>query len=228
MRFDKLYHLSLEMKKISDATHSKIVSLLDDGLSSRQIASRVKEARRTVDRIRAANRPAIQKRKGGKKTRLTANDKKNIMRIYRSGELETSHQIARKLKEDTGRDFSHDTISCALREAGLKGGGKQKKPRLLPRHKKARRDWVYAHKKWSKADWEHIIWSDEMIIEYFGSHRWKWVWRRPGESLRDQDVEGKVKHGRGYIMIWGCMTVHGTGYACWVQGRMNTDLYISI
>src|SRR5271169_3215037 len=169
-----LYHLCLEMKKISDATRSKIVSLLDDSLSSRQIASRVKVAHRTVDRIRAANHPAIQKRKGGKKTRLTANDKKHIMRIYRSGELETAHQIARKLREDTGRDFSHDTISHALREAGLKGGRKQKKPRLLPRHKKARRDWVYAHNKWSKVHWERIIWSDEIIIERFGSHGWKW------------------------------------------------------
>src|SRR5271169_5776066 len=94
----------------------------------------------------------------GKKTRLTANDKKHILHIYRSGKLETAHQIAHKLQEDTGRDFSHDAISRTLREAGLKGGRKQKEPRLLPRYKKARRDWVYAHKNWSKADWECIIW----------------------------------------------------------------------
>ena len=29
-------------------------------------------------------------------------------------------------------------------------------------------------------------------------------------------------------MIWGCMTNQGTGYICWVKGRMNTDLYITI
>jgi len=150
------------------------------------------------------------------------------MRIYRSGELETAHQIARKLREDTGRDFSHDTISRALREAGLKGGRKQKKPRLLPRHKKTRREWVYAHKEWSDADWERVIWSDETIIERFGSHGRKWVWKRPGATLRDRDVEGKAKHGGGSIMVWGCMTNQGVGFACWVQGRINSDLYISI
>src|SRR5271169_3083021 len=215
------------MKKIADAKRSTIISLLEDGLSSRQIASWVKVSHSTVDRIRAVNRKTIQKSKGGKKARLTANDKKHIMRIYQSGE-DTAPNIARMLQEDTGKDVSHDTIARALKEAGLKGGRKQKKPRLLPRHKKARRDWVYAHKKWSDDDWERVIWSDETIIECFGSHGQKWVWRRPGESLRDRDEEGKAKHGGGSIMVWGCMTGQGVGFACWVQGWMNSDLYISI
>ena len=29
-------------------------------------------------------------------------------------------------------------------------------------------------------------------------------------------------------MVWGCMTNQGIGFACWVQGRMNSDLYIHI
>jgi len=29
-------------------------------------------------------------------------------------------------------------------------------------------------------------------------------------------------------MIWGCMTNQGVGYACWVKGRMDADLYITI
>src|SRR5271169_5506364 len=67
-----------------------------------------------------------------------------------------------------------------------------------------------------------------MIIEHFGSHGWKWVWKRPGDSLRDWDVEGKAKHGGGSVIVWSCMTNQGIGFACWVQGWMNSDLYISI
>src|SRR5271169_4014867 len=67
-----------------------------------------------------------------------------------------------------------------------------------------------------------------MIIEHFGSHGKKWIWRRPGDSLRDRDVEGKVKHRGGSIMIWGCMMSEGVGYAWWVQGHMNADFYITI
>ena len=114
-------------------------------------------------------RKAIQKSKGGRKARLSANDKKYIIRIYQSGE-DTVPSIAHRLREDTGKDFSHDTIVCTLKEAGMIAEHKQKKPRLLERHKKARRDWYYAHKDWTQADWEHVIWSDETIIEHFGSH----------------------------------------------------------
>ena len=216
------------MKKISDITRSRIISLLDNGLSARQIASRVKVNRSTVDKIRKVNRQTIQKSKGGGKTRLTANDKKHIMRIWRSGEGETAPQIAQQLREVTGKDFSHDTITRALKEAGLKAGRKKKKPKLLERHKKAHRDWVYAHKDWSKVDWKHVIQSDETIIERLASHGRKWVWRRPSDSLRDRDVEGKVKHGGGSIMVWGCMTHRGVGFAYWIEGWIDSDLYITI
>src|SRR5208337_4048526 len=159
------------MKKISDTTHSTITSLLDDGLSSRQIASRVKVNHHTVDKIQVVYRPGIQKSKGGRKARLSTNDKKHIMHIWMSGEVEKAPEITQKLQEEIGRDFSHDTISRVLKEAGLKAGCKKKKPRLLPHQKKVHRDWIYAHKNWSTADWECIIWSDETIIERLGSHR---------------------------------------------------------
>src|SRR5271169_6967 len=151
------------MKKISDAMCSTITSLLDDGLSSRQIASRVKVNHRTVDKICMVYHPGIQKPKGGRKAKLSTNDKKHIMHIWRSGEVEKAPEIAQKLREESGRNFSHDTILCVLKEAGLKTGCKKKKSRLLPHQKKVHRDWVYAHKNWSTADWEHVIWSDETI-----------------------------------------------------------------
>ena len=69
------------MKKISDTMCSTIMSLLDDGLSSRQIASRVKVNHHTVDKIYVVYCPDIQKPKGGRKARLSTNDKKHIMHI---------------------------------------------------------------------------------------------------------------------------------------------------
>ena len=29
-------------------------------------------------------------------------------------------------------------------------------------------------------------------------------------------------------MFWGCMTHQRVGFACWVQGQMNSDLYLTI
>ena len=161
------------MKKLSDTTCLRITSLLDEGLSSRQIESRIKVNRCTVDRLWKTLHLTIKKAKGGKKQRLTASDRKRIMNMYRSGDVETAHDISKQLREDTGKDVSHDTINHYLKEAGLKPGCKPKKPRLLPRHKQARREWAYAHKDWSEDDWEYVIWSDETVIECIASHGWK-------------------------------------------------------
>ena len=158
------------MKKISDTIHSTILSLVEEGLTSRQIASRVKVSHTTVDRIQAVNSKTIQKHTGGKKAALSTMDKKHIMRMYRSGEAETAQQLGNKLREVTGKDVSHDTIARALQGAGLKGGRKQKKSLLSQRHKQQQRDLVYTYKHWSDDDWMHVIWSDEIIIECFGSH----------------------------------------------------------
>src|SRR5271169_6261825 len=129
-----------KMKKISDAKCSTIISLLEDGLSSRQIASRLKISHSTVDKIHTVHHPTIQKTKGGRKPRLTANDRRHIARIFRSGEVENAPQIAMKLREETDKDFSHDTITHVLKEVRLEPGDKQEKPRLLAKYKEERSD----------------------------------------------------------------------------------------
>jgi len=43
-----------------------------------------------------------------------------------------------------------------------------------------------------------------------------------------QHVKGTVKFGGGSLMIWGCMTAQGVGYACRIDGNMNAELYTCI
>ena len=58
-----------------------------------------------------------------------------------------------------------------------------------------------------------MVWSDKTKINCLGSDGCKWVWKKSGEGLSDRLVEGTVKFGGGSIMIWGCMTWEGVGYA---------------
>jgi hypothetical protein len=72
------------------------------------------------------------------------------------------------------------------------------------------------------------IWSDETKINRLGSDGREWVWKKPGSMLTEQHVKGTVKFGGGNIMIWGCMTAQGVGYACRIDGNMNAELYTRI
>ena len=54
------------------------------------------------------------------------------------------------------------------------------------------------------------------------------MWKEKGEGLSDRLVEGTVKYGGGNLMMWGCMSWHGVGFACRIDGKMDGELYESI
>ena len=103
-----------------------------------------------------------------------------------------------------------------------------KHPLLSAKHCKAHLDFAYAHKDWTLEDWKLVIWSDETKINCLGSDGCKWVWKKSGERLSDRLVQGTVKFGGGSVMVWGCMTWEGVGYAAKIDGRMDGDLYLQI
>jgi transposase len=216
------------MKRISEQVHNNIVSLLDSGLSSYQIAARLNVSRRTVDRVRAATRSDIQKSRGGRPAKLNVTDKRLLARTITSGKVDTATQLERELVDTTGIELSTETVRRALKENGLKAASKKKKPRLLPTHKRQRLDFAIRHQHWTVEDWKRVIWSDETKINRLGSDGRKWVWNKPGSALTDQHIQGTVKFGGGSLMMWGCMTAQGVGYACRIDGRMDSALYVDI
>ena len=110
----------------------------------------------------------------------------------------------------------------------MKAVVKSKQPLLSVKHHKAHLDFAYAHKDWTLEDCKKVVWSDETNINHLGSDEHKWVWKKAGEGLSDRLVEGIVKFGGGSLMMWGCMTWQGVGYATKIDGRMDGDLYLQI
>ena len=76
--------------------------------------------------------------------------------------------------------------------------------------------------------WNHVLWSDEMKINLFGSDGFKHVWQRPGEEYKDKCVMPTVKHGGGNVIVWGCMSAAGVGELYFIEGNMNTNMYCKI
>jgi transposase len=216
------------MKRLSGQVRNNIVSLIDSGLSSRRIAERVGVNCRTVDRVRAVARPGIQKSRGGRPAKLSASDKRRLVRTVTSGKADTAAQLTRELRDTTEMELSQDTVCRALKAAGLKAASKVKKPRLLPSHKRKRMDFAVRYQHWTVEDWKRVVWSDETKINRLGSDGRKWVWKKPGSALTDRHVQGTVKFGGGSLMMWGCMAAQGVGYACRIDGRMDSALYCNI
>ena len=78
---------------------------------------------------------------------------------------------------------------------------KKKRPKLSPRHKKARLEFAERHQEWTIEDWKKVIWSDETKINRLGSDGRKYTWKEKGEGLSDRLVEGTIKFGGGNLMM---------------------------
>lgn len=226
--FPNFSSLWITMKKLPADTRNNIIGLLESGLSSRKIAERVGVGRVTVDNVRKETMPGAEMPAKGCPPKLSAQDKRRIVRLVTSGKVDTASHVSRELKTVTNVEVSSNTVGRALKEAGLKAIVKERRPRLLSRHIKARYEFALAHQHWTVDDWKRVIWSDETKISRLGSDGREWVWKKRGSAITDQHVQGTVKFGGGSLMLWGCMTASGIGYACRINSMIDSALYTQI
>ena len=64
--------------------------------------------------------------------------------------------------------LSRQTITHALKQAGLKFRAKRRKPLLTDKHRKARRVFAKEYRHWTVEQWKNVIWSDECKAQHIG------------------------------------------------------------
>jgi transposase len=151
-----------------------------------------------------------------------------ITRLITSGTFDTAVQVQKYLSGTSDISVSTSTIKRILNEVGLRSGMKIKKPLLTPYHRKLRLEWAKKHKDWTIDKWRHVIFSDETKINLFGSDGRKWCWKRPNIPLEERTIDLTMKYGGGNIIIWGCFTIDGVGFASRIYGTMDGELYKNI
>lgn len=216
------------MKPLSASTRDRIIQMLKENRSSRQISSKLAVSHSTVNRIRSQHVPEVSKSKAGRPKKISATTERWMVREITSGKVDNAAQLKRQVRRLMGTHLSIDTVRRSLKKQGLKAAVKKKRPRLLARHKKERLDFAKRYQHWTVEDWKRVIWSDETKINRIGSDGRQWVWKRSGEALSDRSVQGTVKFGGGSLMVWGCMTALGVGFATRIEGGIDAKLYVSI
>jgi len=216
------------MCALSASQLEKVLHLIDSDHSNRQISSLTSHSTATISRLWSKHRPHIPKSSGGRPSKLSQTDIRHAVCLINSGKADNATQITHSLQSITNQSLSHETVCCHLKMAGMKAVMKKKRPLLSRHHRVAHMDFVTSHRDWTIDDWMRTIWSDEVKFNCLGSDGQKWVWKRTGEGLSDRLVEGTLKFGGGSLMMWGCMTWEGVGYACEIDGKMDADLYCQI
>jgi hypothetical protein len=216
------------MRSLSSTHKNTTLTMLDNGQSTHSISTATGIHPSTISRLHSKECSGLQKSVGGHSSKLSPTNIYHAIHLITSYKAENAVQVTKTLCNIINQPLSLNTVHQHLKKSGMKSVVKKKCPLLSAKHYKAHLDFAYAHKDWTIEDWKKVVWLDETKINCLESDGCKWVWKKVGEELSDRLVEGTVKFGGGSLMMWGCMTWHGVGYAFKINGRMDGDLYLQI
>ena len=202
-------------KELSEDLQRCIVALLEDDQGYKKIIQRFKRAGSTQNRV-------------GRPKKLSTRAERHIQMLSLKDRRRSAVSIAAEFEEVGCQPVSAQTIRFALHQIGVNGCHPRRKPLMKTIHKKARKQFAEDMSTKHMDYWNHVLWSDEMKINLFGSDRFKHMWRRPGEEYKYKCVMPTVKHGGGNVMVWGCMRALGVGELHFIEGDMNSNKYCEI
>jgi transposase len=194
----------------------------------RQIAKDLGIGKSTVAEFATKHAKDMPRNKGGRSKCLSHQDRRFLVRSITSGSAKTAVDATKQLQAGLNISVTPHTVRNALKEVGLGAIKKPAKPKITKKQACARLDFAKSHCNWTLDDWQQVIWSDETKVNRFCSDGCLWAWIRDGEELQPRHVKQTVKHGGGSIMMWGCMTWHGIGYCCRINGKMDQQMYLQI
>lgn len=166
--------------------------------------------------------------KAGRPQKVSQSEKKHLALLISLNRAKNAAEAARLFNANRENKISVQTVRRVLKEYGLKAKKIKKKPAISKKNKWERLKWARKHREWTVEDWKRVIWSDETKINRFGSDGNKYAWVKDGANLQPREIEPTVKFGGGSVMVWGCMTWAGVGYAARIEGTMDGPLYVKI
>ena len=169
------------------------------------------------------NRPQV-----GLPKKLSARAEHHIQMLSLNDQHRSAIIIAAEIEVVVGQPVSTQTIHCTLHQIGVHGCHPRRKPLLKTILKKVRKQFAEDMSTKHMDYWNHVLWSDEMKINLFGSDGFKHLWRRPSEEYKDKCDMTSVKHGGGNVMVWGYMTAAGVGELHFNEGNMISNMYCEI
>ena len=216
------------LRSLSLTQQSTILSLLDVGQSGETIARQTGVSPSAISKLHSKEHSILSKAIGGHPPKLSPTNIHYAQHLITSGKAENAVQVTKPLSNIINQPFSANTVHLHLKKAGIKAVVKSKHPLLSARYHKAHMDFACTHKNWTIEVWKKVIWSDETKINCVWSDGHKWAWKRAGEGLSDGLVDGTLKFEGGSLMMWGCMTWKGVGFATKIDSRMDGNFYLQI
>ena len=199
-------------RHLSEPDTARIVQLLEDGQSQRQVAMRFEISQSVVSRIwtRFRETGRYTQRPGQGRHRMTTPQEDRYLRIIaRRNRFDTARQIEMDFRRGTGVHLSDQTTRNRLHEVHLRARRPVLRPILTQMHRRARLAFAQDHVRWQLRHWRTVLFTDESRFHISTCDRRVRVWRHPGERYNDGNIIQYDRYGGGSVMVWGGICFDG-------------------
>lgn len=184
-------------------TRARAIGMMESGLSTSAIASRLGVSERTVIRWRGRlkrNESLSDKPRSGRPIKIHGVARQVISKaVGKRGQ--STRKLAKRLTMK-GYPVSRETVRRHMKSSlGLTSYRRTKRPLLTKKMKKARVAFAKDKVKWTFDDWKRVLWSDESFFQLYptANSAGDKVWARNKDEV---EAISTVKHSPK-VMVWG-------------------------
>ena len=215
-------------KKLSRDIKNNVTSLIKAGKTTKDIFKATKVSRSQVIRMKNHDDPNRERPHGGRPSMISDFTKKVLVFKVRRGFLEDAKH-AQKFLHSLGYRIGYSSVTSLMRSLKLDSMKKIKKSLLKLVNQKKRLSWAKKHRDWTVEDWKRVIYSNETKVNRWGLDGAQITWKHRDDPIQPHNIQTILKGSGGSMMVWGCMTSLGVGYACRIiDYPMNSELYTHI
>jgi len=216
------------MRKTTNEMRSKACRFFSLGLSYSRIASLLGLSKTTIMRIIKRNGLKREALASGRHRILSQRAIRLILNGIENGEFRNCTSAKKYIGSALNAQVSAETIRRIATKNNYKSYARPTKPRLTMHHKKNRYRFAQDFFDAPTYFWDYVIFTDESKFNLYGPDGNRRVWRRPGSGVKDWQINKRVKFGGGGVMVWSAITRRGVGRLVFIEGKMDSGMFISI
>ena len=205
----------------------RAIGMIQAGMTHRQVAIAFNRDHRIIDRLwdrYVQTGTTTDRLRSGRPCVKSARDDQYIVQCALRQRSLNSRRLREQFRAGANINVSDQAI---VYTRGTRGHVVLWYQPLTRQHRIAQRQCALVHRRWTRAEWRMVMFSDESrynLDHHDGRIR---VWRRPGERYAPPCVATHDRWGGGSVMVWAGIWSTGRTDLVVVNGNMNWQRYLN-
>lgn len=217
------------MPRLTHEQRLRAIGMLEAGESHRAIARRVGCSHRAISQLATRYQETgtvSDRQRRGRPRVTTPNQDRWILLRHLRDRFRPATQTAAETVGQNDNPISADTVRRRLREQDLVSRRPCRGQGLTAIHRRNRLRWCREHSRWTRRQWNAVLFSDESRFCVNTSDGRERVWRRAGERYAECCIREVDRWGGPSVMVWAGISANHMTHLVILAGNLTAQRYV--